>query len=315
MAIEIPKRGDYSGNIGEVVLGDGERAVRIGGETSLPFYLFEGEMPQKPVVFFEVTDIAPDVWPEALNNIFGDNYADAGVWAKKCVDEHGAEGIQISLIGTDPNGENLGADHAIEAVKRVLDAVDVPVTVWGSTNVTKDADVLKAVAEAFPDRRLAIGPVQEENHKQIGAACIAYGHVAINSSPIDINLAKQLNILTGNLGVQDQNIVMDPTVGGLGYGLEYTYSVMERARMAALTQDDDKLRYPLYCNLGSEVWKVKEARLEGDANSPLGIPEDRGIQMESMTAGLLLITGANTVVVRHPESARLARQLIGDLQG
>jgi acetyl-CoA decarbonylase/synthase complex subunit delta len=154
--------------------------------------------------------------------------------------------------------------------------------------------------------------VAEENHKQLGAAALAYKHVVIASTPIDINLAKQLNVLLGNLGVTDENILIDPTVGGLGYGLEYTYSVMERARMAALTQQDDKLQFPLYCNLGKEVWKTKEAKLP-DNEMNLGEHKQRGLLMEAVTASSLLAAGADILIVRHPETMKLGRQLVSEM--
>jgi len=220
--------------------------------------------------------------------------------------------VQVTLTGTDPNDKNLGSDHAVEVVKKVAEAVDVPISVWGTANVEKDTEVLKAVAEALDGRRLCLGPVQEENHKQLGAACLAYKHVAIASSPIDINLAKQLNVLLGNLGVTDDNILIDPTVGGLGYGLEYTYSVMERARMAALTQQDERLQFPLYCNVGSEVWKTKESKLP-DGEMKMGKMTERGVLMETTTATTLLAAGADILVLCHPRSLELTRKLVGEL--
>ncbi|MHA1600858.1 MAG: hypothetical protein ACTSW2_08520, partial [Alphaproteobacteria bacterium] len=194
----------------------------------------------------------------------------------------------------------------------VLAAIDVPLVVWGSANKEKDVEILKAVAEAVDDRQLLIGPIQEDNYKQIGAAVLAYKHIAIPSSPIDINLAKQLNILLGNLGVSEDKMIMDPTVGGLGYGMEYSYSVMERARMAALLQQDDKLQFPMYCNLGREVWKTKEAKLSAKEAPELGDPSKRGVLMETITASAVLITGANVLVLRHPETVKLVRALLTD---
>ena len=312
MGIEIPKV-KYSGSIKEVELGSGDKKLTVGGADSFPYYAFEGNIPNKTIIAMEVWDIDPsDTWPEALLEPFKDVVNDPAAWAKKCVDEYGAQMIQVSLVGTDPNGQNKGADEAVAVVKAVCDAVDVPVAVWGTNNAEKDAETLRAVAEAMNGRKLAIGPVQEGNHKALGAAVIGFDHTAINSTPIDINLAKQLNVLTGNLGVPDGKILIDPTVGGLGYGLEYTYSVMERARMAALLQQDDKLQFPLYCNMAQEVWKVKETRLE-DEN--LGDPKTRGILMEAICATSLLFAGADVLVMRHPEAIKQIKNMIDGLAG
>lgn len=312
MAIEIPKV-NYSGCIKEVILGTGDNAVTVGGANSYPYFTFEGDLPHKTAIAMEIWDYdVSEDWSPAVLEPFKDVVGDSAAWAKKCVEEYGADMIQITLAGTDPNGRNYDAAHAVDVVKKVCDAVNVPVAVWGTANVEKDTETLRAVAEAMQGRKLMIGPIQEGNYKQLGAAVIGFDHTAINSTPIDINLAKQLNVLTGNLGVPDSKILIDPTVGGLGYGLEYTYSVMERARMAALVQQDAKLQFPLYCNMGHEVWKVKETRLD---NPELGDMAKRGILMETITATSLLLAGADVLVMRHPESIKQIRKTIDELAG
>ena len=311
MTVEIPQR-KYTGVIREIHVG-GEKGFTVGGETSLPYYTFEGEMPHLPRIAVEVNDIPPTEWASELNDYWGDVYDDPVAWAKKAQDECGADMIHLELAGTDPNGRDLSPEHAVEVVKKVAAAIDVPLAVWGSANQTKDIEVLRAVSEAVTDRQLLIGPVQDENYKQLGAGVLAYKHLAIASSPIDINLAKQLNILLGNLGVPDESILIDPTVGGLGYGLEYSYSVMERARMAALAQQDEKLQYPLYCNLGKEVWKTKEAKLSSEEAPELGDPAKRGVLMEAITATAVLIAGGDVLVLRHPKTIELIRKLISSL--
>ncbi len=191
--------------------------------------------------------------------------------------------------------------------------MDIPVLVWGSDNDDKDAEVLRKVSEACEGENLVIGPVVEGNYKVVGAGAIGYKHTAIASTPIDINLAKQLNILLGNLGVPDEQIIVDPTTGGLGYGIEYTYSVMERDRMAALTQQDEKLQFPMLCNMAREVWKTKEAKLAEGEDPTLGDPKKRGILMEAITAVLLLLAGADVLVMRHPDAVKLVRDYIEDM--
>ncbi len=261
MAVEFPKQ-SYSGKIRTISIG-GDKGFKAGGETAYPFHVFEGEMPNPPRVGFEVNDVYPAAWADVLKAQIGDDVLkDPVKWARKVVEEYKADFVHLQLVGTDPNGDNLGVAETLKVVKDVAAAVSVPLAVWGCGNAAKDAEIIKAVAEALQGRPSMLGPVVEANHKVLGAAVIGYKHTAIASTPIDINLAKQLNILLGNLGVPDDRILVDPTVGGIGYGLEYTYSVMERCRMAALCQEDEKLQYPLYCNLGVEVWKVKEVREE-----------------------------------------------------
>ncbi len=312
MAFEVPKI-TYTGKIKEVKLGKGPKAITVGGETAYPFYLFEGEMPHPPRIAMEVYDTAPDDWAEAALEPFKDVVNDPVAWAKKCVEVYGAEMIALQLASTDPNGLNRSSEEASRTAKKVAEALDVPVIVWGSGNAEKDTDVLRKVAEICDGMNLVIGPVVEDNYKQIGAGAIGYKHTAAASSPIDINLAKQLNILLGNLGVPDEQLIVDPTTGSLGYGIEYTYSVMERDRMAALTQQDEKLQFPILCNMAREVWKAKEARTPSGEAPPLGDAKKRGILMEAITAMMLLLAGADVLVMRHPEAIKLVREMISDL--
>jgi len=312
MALDIPKT-SYSGKIREIKLGKGDKAVTVGGETSYPLYLFEGEMPNLPKIAMEVYDAPPEEWPEVALEPFAGVTDDPVAWAKKCIDNYGAEMIALQLISTDPNGLDRGADEAAEVVKKVVDAIDVPLIVWGCGDKEKDSEVLRLVCEVCQGKNLIIGPVAEENHKRIGASAIGYHHTVISSTPIDINLAKQLNILLGNLGVPDELIVVDPTVSGIGYGIEYCYSVMERMRMAGLTQQDEKLQFPLICNLGKEVWKTKEAHIPTEENPELGDAKKRGILMEAMSAMVLLLAGADVLIMRHPEAIKLVRETMAEL--
>ena len=312
MAFEIPKI-TYTGKIKEVQLGKGPKAVTVGGETSYPFHLFEGEMAHPPRIAMEVYDSPPEEWAEAALEPFKEVAGDPVAWAKKCVEAYGAEMITLQLVSTDPNGLNRSSGEAAQTAKSVAAAVDVPVIVWGSGNTDKDAEVLRKVAEVCDGMNLILGPVVEGNYKQVGAGAIGYKHVAVASSPIDINLAKQLNILLGNLGVPDGQILVDPTTGALGYGLEYTYSVMERDRMAALTQQDERLQFPILCNLAKEVWKTKEAKLNAEEAPLLGNAKKRGILMEAVTAMSLLLAGADILVMRHPEAIKLVREMIAEL--
>jgi acetyl-CoA decarbonylase/synthase complex subunit delta len=312
MPFEIAKT-TYSGKIRAVTLGKGAKAVTVGGETSYPFYLFEGEMPNPPRIAMEVYDTPPEDWPEAALEPFADVVKDPVAWAQKCVKNYGAEMLCLQLVSTDPNGENRPADKVAVIVKKVADSIDVPLIVWGTGNHEKDTEVLKAVAETCRDKNLVLGPVEEADHKEIGAAAKDFKHIVAAATPIDINLAKQLNILLGNLGIPDDKLIIDPTVSGIGYGIEYCYSVMERMRIAALTQQDTKLQYPIICNIARETWKTKEARLSAKDNPKMGDAKKRGILLEAMSATLLLMAGADILVMRHPDAIKLVKELINDL--
>ncbi|HID94841.1 MAG TPA: acetyl-CoA decarbonylase/synthase complex subunit delta [Candidatus Latescibacteria bacterium] len=312
MAFEVPKL-SYTGKIKETVLGKGDRALKVGGETSYPFHLFEGQMPNRPRIAMEVYDCPPEEWPEIALEPFKDVVNDPVAWAKMCVDRYGAEMVALQLVSIDPNGLDRPVEEAVKVVKKVADAIDVPLIVWGCGNDAKDAEVLRRVAEVCEDKNLILGPVVEANYKQIGASAIAYRHTVAASTPIDINLAKQLNILLGDLGVPEELIIVDPTTGGLGYGMEYTYSVMERDRVAALTQQDEKLQLPIICNLAREVWKTKEAKIKQEEDPKLGDERKRGIIMEAVTAMVLLLAGADVLIMRHPEAISLVNEMLDEL--
>ncbi|MGA7579656.1 MAG: acetyl-CoA decarbonylase/synthase complex subunit delta [Desulfobaccales bacterium] len=313
MAFEIPKQ-IYSGSIKTVTIGKGEKAMTLGGETSYPFYVFEGVMPNKPRIAMEVWDKDPgEEWAAPAYAAIKDVAKDPVAWAQKCIKDFGAEAIALILNSTDPNGDNASPESAAATAKKVAAAIDVPLIVFGTSAMEKDAEVLPAVAEACADKSIVIGPVQDKNYKKIGAAALAYNHTIIANSPIDVNLAKQLNILLGQLGVPDTRILVDPTTGGLGYGMEYCYSVMERDRMAALTQEDDKLQLPIINYVGQEVWKVKECKQTNEEAPQLGDQTKRGILMEAITATSLLLAGSDLLIMRHPESVKLVKSMIQEL--
>lgn len=295
----------------EITIGSGASQIRIGGKETYPFHHFEGKSPNKPKIAMEMWDMDPsEVWPEAALAPFKDVVADPIKWAEKCV-AHGADVLVLHLRSTDPNGENRSAQDAAQMVKEIAETIgDIPLIVWGTASVEKDEQVLKTVAQVCEDRSLILGPVEEANHKAIGAAALGYKHMLISSSPIDVNIAKQTNILLENLGMPLDKVLIDPTTGGIGYGMEYSYSVMERVLQAAMMQGDDKLQNPMINFLSYEIWKCKEAGQSAEDAPTLGDPERRGILLETTCAVNLLMAGSDLLVMRHPEAVRLVRGYI-----
>jgi acetyl-CoA decarbonylase/synthase complex subunit delta len=304
--MELPKI-TYRGRVREIILSRGGLKMPVGGETCYPFHLFEGGVPNPVRFALEVHDSPPAEWPPWLTKAWEGVLDQPAAWARKAVEEYGADLVSLHLASTDPNGADRGPEDVLPIVEAVLSAVPVPVIVWGTTAEDKDRLVLKAVAERFEGEGLILGPVAEGNYKQLAAAALGYGHLIAATSPIDVNLAKQLNILIENLGLAPERLLIDPTTGALGYGLEYTYSVMERIRMAALTQEDEKLQLPIVCNVGGEVWKTKEAKLTAEEAPALGEPESRGVLMEALTAATVMLAGADVVILNHPRALELAR--------
>jgi acetyl-CoA decarbonylase/synthase complex subunit delta len=310
MAFEMPKETTES-KIREVTLGTGD--VKVGGENVLPFYTFEGSMPNRPKIAVEVYDNNPQEWSPVVAGPLADVLSDPVAWAKKAQDEWGADIIALRLKSTDPKGDDRSAEDAAQTAKAVVEAVTIPVIIYGAEDAEKDGEVLKVVAMATEGKNVVLGPANEDNFKKIGAAALGYKQTVAAKTPIDVNLAKQLNILLSNLGVDVGNISVDPTTGALGYGLEYTYSVMERFKIAALRQDDGMTQMPLIADVGPEAWKAKEAKAPAADEPQWGDENKRGILWEILTASSLLIAGADILIMRHPEAIKTVRKVIDSL--
>jgi len=311
MAFQAPVE-TSSGKIRELTLG-AKKTVAVGGQNALAFHDFEGTLPNAPKIALEVFDTTPTDWADELKRVLGDVWADPVAWAKKCEGEFGADMICLQLAGTDPNGANRSAADGVATVKAVAAAISVPLIVYGSGNIEKDAEVLKAVAEATQGMNVVIGPAVEENYKSIGAAAMGFGSKVVGQTPIDVNMAKQLNILLTNLGVKIDNLLIDPSTGALGYGLEYSFSIHERIKLAALKQNDAMLQAPAVSNLGKEVWRAKEAKISQADAPQWGDGRKRGIVWEALTATALVMAGSDILIMRHPDAAKLIRQTIAGL--
>src|SRR5512135_2533306 len=308
-----PTKETYSGKVYSVTIGTGDKAVTFGGENVLPFNSFEGSTPNRPVIAYEIQDVPPSDWPENVQKAFASVSDDPAKWAKYCQDELKARAIALRLIGTHPDRENRSPEDAVKTVKDVLAAINIPLIILGSNNAEKDATVLVAAAEAAKDKNCIIGKAQEANYKTIAAAAMANNHKLIAMSELDINLSKQLNILITQMGFDKERVITDPMCSALGYGIEYTYSVMERLRLAALTQNDITMQPPMMGDIGMYVWKIKETQAS-EADLPLwGAVEERGIAWEAVTAIGLLVAGAELLIMRHPKAVAEVQKTIEEL--
>ncbi len=314
MAFEIPKE-VYKGKIREVILGIGDKAKIIGGFDAMPLNLFEGNFPHKPLIAMEVYDSPPSEWaPEALEP-FKDVVNDPVAWAKKNIEVYGAEAIALQLVSADPNAENKPSDEVAQIAKNVADAIDVPLIVIGCGNAEKDAELLPKVCELCQGKNVTVGFAVEENYKKIAAAALGYGHNVLAQAPIDVNLQKQLNILISNLGLPLERVIMEPSTGALGYGIEYTYSIMERIMLAALAQGDEMMQCPIGNDMGKECWKTKEAKVSEEEEPSYGDRSKRGILWEVVTAIALLLAGSQLLIMRHPKSIEYVKTFIDEIYG
>lgn len=294
-------------NIGADRAEGGSRSgvIKIGGQKTLPFLFAEGQLPHKPVIAFEIWDTPPADWPEALTDSYGDTLKDTSAWAEKCVKDYKAELLCLRLQGAHPDFGNRTPDEEAKLVAGLLKKVEVPLIILGSGDDDQDNLILPAVCEAAKGERCLVGSAVQDNYKTLTAAVLADGHNIIAESPIDINIAKQLNILISDVGLPLERIVINPTIGALGYGLEYAYSIMERCRLAALA-GDKTVASPFICLVGQESWRVKEAKVEGI---------EQGIIWEVVTATSLIQAGADILVMRHPQAAQKVGLYIGKLFG
>jgi len=317
MAVQILKEKNRA-SVQEVILGatpdmGGTRShvVKIGGDSCLPFLQFEGETPNSPVVSMEIQDIVPN-WPETLTKHFEGVLDKPAEWAKKCVEEYGADLVHLKFAGADPDGANRSNDECVQTLKEVLQAVKVPLIIEGSGSAERDNSLMEAIAEAGAGENLVLASAEQDNYKTITAACMVHKHVVIAKSPLDINICKQLNILISEMNLPLNRIIIDPSIGALGYGIEYAYSILERSRLGAL-QGDKMLSMPVCATVGYEAWRSKEAAVSEAEQPGWGDAEERGILWETVTATALLQSGVHLLMMRHPKSVELAKKAIQDL--
>jgi acetyl-CoA decarbonylase/synthase complex subunit delta len=309
--VEIPKE-KWNGKVREVKIGatkeeGGSRAktITIGGEATLPFLHFENTIPHAPALAIEIKDRRPADWSPLLYEAWGDAMNDPAAWAK-AAEAAGADLIVLTLsVATKP-------DEAKATVRKVLNATGLPLAVFGPGQAEKDNELIVPVAEEAKGEKLLIGVCEDKNYRTIVAAAMANDHLVTSKTPMDVNLAKQLVILIHDMGMPLERIVMDPTTGALGYGIEYGYSVMERLRLAAL-QGDSMTQQPMIVTPGEEAWKAKESKVGEGVPESWGEWKKRAIYWETLTATPLIHAGADVVVLRHPESLKKVKGMISAL--
>jgi len=287
----------YAGVVREVTVGKAKKSMKIGGENILPLHSFdEGSNPNPARFALEVLDMTPQDWPDHLVEPFRDAVSDPVTWAKKC-QGFGVDAVSLYLMSTDPAVKDTPADESAALAREVAESIDVPLILYGSGDETKDAEVLPRVAEVCDGLNLLIGPVLKENYEVVGRAILDHGHTAIAQSPLDINLLKEMNVKLGKF-FPPERIVIDPLSSALGYGMEYSFSLIERVKQIGIMTKDSMTMMPIIANLGFECWKTKQAKEN----------REQGLLWEGITALSLLMAGANVLVLRHPESLRLLKE-------
>ena len=307
------KSGKFNASINTVEFGTGDKAVKIGGENVFPLYSFDAAIENAPKVGIEITDFGMEHEPECIKKYY-EGCATLADIARKAASMEGVDFLSFRMEGGDPNGENKSTEELIGELKEIADAVDLPLVVCGCKNVEKDAELFSKAAEALNGRNAVILSAKEENYKTVGAAAgLAYKQVVGAESAVDINLAKQLNVLISQLGVDSKSVVMNVGSAAVGYGFEYVISTMDRVKAAALQQGDANLQMPIITPVASEAWGVKEAMASETEAPEWGSQEERGIDMEVETAMAVIASGSNAVILKHPESIKTIAGLMKEL--
>lgn len=317
MSITIPTD-KWTGKVGEVTLGataseGGTRGstLTVGGEGALPFLRYDRPMVHRPALAVEISDRRPEDWSPLLHDAWGEVMDSPAAWAE-AAEAAGADMIYLVLALTGPDGEPNTPEAARKAVRSALEATTLPLAVIGPGQAELDNELIVAAAEEGKGERLLLGLCEDKNYRTIVAAALANDHLVQSTTPMDVNLAKQLVILIHDMGLPLDRILIDPTTGALGYGIEYGYSVMERLRLAAL-QGDAMTQLPMIVTVGSEAWKVKEAKVGEGVPEAWGDWSRRALEWETLTAVPLVHAGADVVVLRHPESLKRIRAMVDNL--
>ena len=309
-----PKKQVFNAKINTVTLGTGDKAVVLGGQNVLPFYTFDAPIENKPKIGVELLDIGMEMCTTDGMKAFYEGCQTVADMAKRVETMPGASFIALNLEAADPNGANMSVEACVELAKSVSEATELPLVILGCKNVDKDAELFNKVAEALAGKNILVLSAREENYKTVGAgAGLAYNQKVGAESAVDINLAKQLNTVMTQLGVNPGSIVMNVGSAAAGYGFEYVASTLDRVKAAALQPGDAQLQMPIMTPVSSDAWGVKEATASESDMPEWGSQEERAIEMEVVTAAACLVGGSDAVILRHPEAVHTIHKMIDAL--
>lgn len=303
----------FNATIRTVEVGTGDKTTKLGGGNTFPFYSFDAPTTNTAKIGIEISDLGLAHEPDCIKEVYAGCETVVDM-AKKAVTIEGVDFLCLRLEGGDPNGENRPVEELVAVAKEVADAVDFPLVVEGCKNVEKDAELLTKVAEALQGKNVLLMSAKEENYKNIGAAAgLAYNQIVGAESAVDINLAKQLNVLLKQLNVDPGKVVMNVGSSAAGYGFDYLISTLDRVTAAALGQNDDSLLMPIITPVASETWSVKESVATEEEAPGWGSVVDRAIDMEIETAVACLACGSDAVILKHPTSIATVSKLVSEL--
>jgi acetyl-CoA decarbonylase/synthase complex subunit delta len=311
----VPPVHDYKSKIVEVKLGAPKneggtrsRTITIGGEAAPAFCSFEKPTYHAPVIALDVFDMKISL-PRAVKMHVKEVIDDPAAWAKLAVEKFNADLVTIHLVSADPMIKNTSPQTAAKTVEEVVQAVDVPLIIGGCGDPRKDMDVFEVIAETFAGERFLFSSVTRDMNVERCAKFIKkFGHRALAFTPLSVNMARELNRRLYEF-LPKEDIVMDLTTAALGYGLNYSFSTMEKTRLAALNGDGD-LAHPMSSGT-TNAWAAREAWME---MAPEWEPRElRGPLWELTTALTLLLAGADLFMMIHPAAVKALKDVINDL--
>ena len=309
-----PKKQAYNASINAVTLGTGEKSIVVGGENVFPFYTFDAPIANSPKIALEISDKGMESLQTAGMKAAFEGCATVADMAKKAEEIEGVSAVCLHFESADPNGENMPVEDCVAMAKAVADATALPIIIMGCKNIEKDAEIFAKCSEALQGKNIVVLSAREEDYKTVGASAgMAYNQKVGAESAVDINLAKQLNVLLSQLGVPAQSILMNLGSSCAGYGYEYLSSTLDRVKAAALAQNDAQLQMPIVTPISTETWNVKEAMLSEEEAPEWGNVEERGIEMEITTAAACLTSGTDVVIMKHPAAIKTIAQFIDSL--
>ncbi|MBP3653361.1 MAG: acetyl-CoA decarbonylase/synthase complex subunit delta [Clostridia bacterium] len=309
-----PKKQAYNASINALELGVGEKKIVVGGENVFPFFTFDAPIANAPKIAIEISDKGMAALQTPGMKAAFEGCVTVADMAKKAEEIEGVSAVCLYFESADPNGDNMSVEECVEIAKAAADATALPIIIMGCKNIEKDAEIFNKVSDALQGKNILVLAAREENYKTVGASAgMAYNQKVGAESAVDINLAKQLNVLLSQLGVPAQSVAMNLGSSCAGYGYEYLSSTLDRVKAAALAQNDAQLQMPIVTPVSTETWNVKEAMLSEEEAPEWGDVEERGIEMEITTAAASLTSGSDMVIMKHPAAIATIAKFIDSL--
>ena len=302
----------FGASINALTLGTGDKAITLGGQNVYNLYTFDAPIANRPKIGIDVSDDPQQPSPGLA--AFYEGCTTLADLAKKAASLEDVDFVCIRFDLADPNGADKSIEDCVADAKAVAEVVDKPIVVAGCKNTSKDTELFGKVSEALQGKNILVLSAREEDYKGVAASAVmAYGQKVGAESAVDINLAKQLNVLISQMGVPAGSVVMNVGSAGAGYGFEYVSSTLDRVKAAALAQNDNMLQMPIITPISTETWGLKESIMPESEMPEWGPAEERGIEMEITTAAACLAGGSDAVILAHPASIAAVTKMINAL--